>query len=92
MKTTHDNEVIVLDSDSDEEDGDRKIRAAANPPHNKRKRRHNDNNDSSSVNGIGENIDALITRIITRIDIIQYNHHNVSPNNLLIDANANANT
>lgn len=57
MNTTQ-NEVIVLDSDSDEDDGDRKITAAANPPYNKRKRRHNDSNDNNEVQYLTCNHDA----------------------------------
>jgi len=50
-------EVIVLDSDS-EDDGDRKIRAAANPPHNKRKRRHHHNSINNEVQYLTCNHDA----------------------------------
>jgi len=51
------NEVIVLDSDS-EDDGDRKIRAAANPPHNKRKRRRHHNSIDDEVQYLTCNHDA----------------------------------
>jgi len=52
------NEVIVLDSDSDEDRDDRKIRAAANPPHNKRKRRHHHNSINNEVQYLTCNHDA----------------------------------